>query len=306
MRTESGIRVAGPPRPAGMVPPPPALRPLSDGWWLWDEGASDPEYGGNKARKLAILLPDALGAGARSVLTVGGVGSHHVLATAILGRRLGLATHAVLFDQPDRPDVRAQRARIEAACASVVRVPTPAQAAARSLLRLRRLRSRGHRVAWIPPGGTSPRSVRGWRDAAAEVARRVRAGALPRPDRVVVALGTGGTAAGLLAGFSDEGLRTEVVAARVVPRIAIGPARVRALAGVFGGPVALTVVDALHGGYGAVDDEVLEALASGRARGVPLEPTYTAKAWAAARRVAAAGVTWFVATAPRPLGAPPG
>jgi D-cysteine desulfhydrase len=294
-----------PPIPTGpppvIAPPPPVVRPLErPGWWLWDEGGSDPEYGGNKARKLAILLPDALRAGATSVLTVGGIGSHHVLATALLGRRLGLATHAVLFDQPERPDVLAQLARIEASSASVRRVATPAEAAVRAVARWQRLRSRGQRVAWIPPGGTSARSIPGWRDAAAEVARRVRAGELPAPDRVYVALGTGGTAAGLLAGFTAEGLRTELVAARVVPRLAVGRSRVWGLAGIPAGTVTLRVVDAQHGGYGAMDDAVLAALAVGRSRGVPLEATYTAKAFDAAwAEESRGGVVWFVATAPR-------
>lgn len=280
-----------------IAPLPPLVRAVGPGLWVWDESEVDPQVGGNKVRKLLHLLPEALAAGAEEVVTVGGIGSHHVLATALLAARCGLPTHAVLFDQPERPDVVRHLARIERACASVRRVRDPVAA-----VFLGRALARGRR-AWIPPGGTSPTGVRGWVEAAREVARRLRSGEWPLPERVVVALGTGGTAAGLLGGFGAEGLGVEVVAARVVPRWVVGARRVRRLArsarGVAGATLPrLTVVDALHGGYGAVDDEVLAALAAGAARGVPLEPTYTAKAFAAALRLR--GPTWFVATAPRP------
>src|SRR5260370_28174297 len=42
---------------------------------------------------------------------------------------------------------------------------------------------------------------------------------LPEPGQVVVALGSGGTAAGLALGFAIAGMRPLIIAARVVPRI---------------------------------------------------------------------------------------
>lgn len=275
--------------------PDPDVRRVADGLWVWDESRVDPEVGGNKVRKLQHLLPEATAAGATALATAGGTGSNHVLATAVLGARVGLPVHAVLFPQPLRPDVRATRARLGEVCASVREVSTPLGAVWTS----RRVPG----AWWIPPGGTSPTGSLGWRDAAAGGARRVLRGELPRPDRVVVAVGTGGTAAGLLAGFAVAGLATEVVGARVVARWATGRRRITALARALAPGVRLPplrVVDAVGRGYGEVDDAALAAFAHGRAAGLSLELTYTAKAYdvaLAARRDG--GCTWFVATAGR-------
>ena len=79
-------------------------------------------------------------------------------------------------------------------------------AAARS-----RARDRAAARASSPVGGSSVAGSMGYVDAARELAAQVRAGELPEPDVCVVALGSGGTAAGLAAGFAAEGLRTRVV-----------------------------------------------------------------------------------------------
>ena len=52
----------------------------------------------------------------------------------------------------------------------------------------------------LRPGGSSPLGCVGYVEAAAELAEQVRAGDLPAPSHIVVALGSGGTAAGLAAG----------------------------------------------------------------------------------------------------------
>src|SRR5262245_13588201 len=57
-------------------------------------------YGGNKIRKLELLLAAARDAGKDTIVTTGGVGSHHVLATALYGRRLGFEVGAILTPQP--------------------------------------------------------------------------------------------------------------------------------------------------------------------------------------------------------------
>ena len=56
---------------------------------------SCPLYGGNKPRKLDYVLGAARARGTRRLVTSGGIGTHHGLATAILGRSLGMATTVV-------------------------------------------------------------------------------------------------------------------------------------------------------------------------------------------------------------------
>jgi len=93
-----------------------------------------------------------------------------------------------------------------------------------ALIRLRR----GAR--WIPPGGTSPRGALGHVNAALELAEQVAAGRLPRPARIVVPLGSGGTAAGLSLGLAIAGMETTLCCAVVAPRIVANRRRVLSLA----------------------------------------------------------------------------
>ncbi len=60
--------------------------------------------GGNKVRKLEFLCGDAIGAGARSLVTVGAAQSNHCRLTAAAGAVLGIEVHLVLSgDRPERP-----------------------------------------------------------------------------------------------------------------------------------------------------------------------------------------------------------
>src|SRR5687768_17152595 len=58
-------------------------------------------YGGTKVRKLAPMLEDAIRRRATDLVTVGSIGSNHVLSTSVHGRELGFNVHAVLVPQPD-------------------------------------------------------------------------------------------------------------------------------------------------------------------------------------------------------------
>jgi D-cysteine desulfhydrase len=146
--------------------------------------------------------------------------------------------------------------------------------------------------------------VLGHLNAGLELAAQVRAGLLPEPARVVVPLGSGGTAAGLALGFAAAGLRTTVVGARVGPRVAVNRRRVLALAArtarlvarVTGAPFpgsAPRLVVA-HDVYGGAYGRPLPAGAAAAALlaercGARYDATYSEKALAAALTVARGG-----------------
>src|SRR5215467_12070619 len=75
----------------------------------------------------------------------------------------------------------------------------------------------------LPAGGSSAVGALGYVEAALEIAAQVEAGALPEPAHAVVAVGTGGTAAGLALGFQLAGLRTRVVGIVVNDQLRLGP-----------------------------------------------------------------------------------
>ena len=75
--------------------------------WVKRDDLTGAAYGGNKVRKLERFFAAAEAEGKRRILTVGAVGSHQVVATAIYGRDLGFAVDAVLVPQPDSAHARA-------------------------------------------------------------------------------------------------------------------------------------------------------------------------------------------------------
>jgi D-cysteine desulfhydrase len=255
--------------------------------WIKDDGRFGTLWGGNKARKLEWTLADALRRGRHTLVTSGALGTNHGLATALYGRAHGLDVTLALVDQPLDDHVRAQLARIEASGATVRRT----HGLARTLAAAPAILARARRPYYLPVGGSSPRGCLGYVDAALELGRQVEAGELPEPTHVVVAIGSGGTAAGLLAGLPLAGLRTEVVGIAVYGKRTPSARRIRRLA-----RRTLSLLDReraelapfdlrtgwLGGGYGHRTPEAEAATRLAREReDLELDPVYTSKAVAA-------------------------
>ncbi|MEZ6189022.1 MAG: pyridoxal-phosphate dependent enzyme [Planctomycetota bacterium] len=181
--------------------------------WIKRDDRSGAPYGGNKVRKLELLLARALQDGARTAVTIGAYGSHHALATAIYARELGLASELVLYPQPLTEHVLDDLLLDHAVGAGLTRVAHAVFAPWRS----GRVATRCEAPARIPAGGSNALGTVGFVEAGLELAGQVEAGELPRPHAIVVAAGTCGTAAGLALGCELGGLATRVVAVRVVP-----------------------------------------------------------------------------------------
>jgi len=288
------------------------------GLWVKRDDLSSPLYGGNKVRKLEFLLGAARASGARTVLTMGASGSNHLLATALHGLELGLRTAGVVFPQPDSPAVREKARAYRGARVELFRTPSKyllpwAVAAALARLRLRE----GRFPALIPGGGSSPLGALGFVNAGLELAEQVRAGALPAPEAVFVAYGTGGTAAGLALGLQLGGLSSRVVAVRVIDRLMANRPRLARLAAATArllrqhapgldlprAPLGALEIrpDQLGRGYGHPTPAAEEARDAFAGVGLGLELTYTAKAAAAflgaARRTTGPLLFWLTHSA---------
>lgn len=267
------------------------------GIWVKEDGAFGAGgWGGNKVRKLEWLIPEAQRRGRRSILTFGGLGTNWGLATALYAREHGLATALALVDQPLDDHVRAQLARLEASGARIHRTHTKARTVAMLPWLLAR-NSRGGRPPYLlPAGGSSPVGALGYVEAALEIAAQVGDGSLPEPARVVVPVGTGGTAAGLALGFQLAGLRTRVVGIVVNDQLRLDPPvlarlarrtaallerRGAALDGLRLGPDMLDLTrDQIGAGYGHRTEAGARAAARAAEEGLALDPVYTAKAMA--------------------------
>ena len=169
--------------------------------------------------------PTSRRAGARTIVTVGALATNHGLATALYARARGIRCVVALVDQPVDDHVRRQlgpaRALRRAPLLHARHVPhlprgaldhaAPCRSAAPAAALLP---DRGRLVAArLRRASSRPRSS--WR-------AQVERGELPEPSHVVVALGSGGTAAGLVAGLRLAGLRTRVVAVVVNDRTPVG------------------------------------------------------------------------------------
>jgi D-cysteine desulfhydrase len=256
-----------------------------------NDGGLSTEYGGNKARKLERILGRALERGARRIVTIGPAGSHHVLATTWFAGRVGLPTAGLLLPQP-----RSTHAEMNLRVAlSAGLEPIPVRTPALVPWMLARTLRPGDWV--VPPGGASPEGVLAYSEAVDELVEQLSAADFVPPDVIVVAVGTGGTAAGLLAGLRRRGLSTALIGADV---------------GVLGRRARLVVerlsrlgqktrekptrpgttpdfrVDQRHAGEGYGKP----GLGTGRAKelaqsiGLSLDPSYTEKAFATALSVA--------------------
>jgi D-cysteine desulfhydrase len=255
-------------------------------------------FGGGKVRKLELFFGEARALGKREIVTFGGVGSNQALAAALLGRMLGFAVKLYLAPQPPSVLTTKNLAGDAASGAEMRLFPSVvlAQAAAA-----------GSDAYLIPPGGTTPLGTIGFVNAGLELAADVRAGKMPAPKRVYVALGLGGTAVGLAIGCELGGLATEIVAVRASNPTTVSDATLRSihddtLAFMRARDASIPKVEArvrieggfVGDGYGvptrAGDDAVERARA---AEGWSLDPVYTGKALAALLADAAAGPTLF-------------
>ena len=275
---------------------PTAVEQVDDGLWVQRDDRTASVYGGNKVRKLEFVLPVARRRGG-PVLTAGGIGSHHVLAAAVYARRAGLEAEAVVYPQRVTPDVRRTQAALAALDGvRVTRCPHRYAMPAVLAARLAALAPRRPYLLW--PGASTPLGTLGYVSAGLELAAGFHG---PEPDAVVAPLGSGGTTVGLALGLALAGWRrARVVGVRaadvVVTNRAVlhglesGTAAVLALGG-WRPRRARWSVDArwFGPGYGEPTREGEVAMARARGLGLELEPTYTAKAFAAALELVDAG-----------------
>jgi len=269
--------------------------PVPGELWIKRDDLNADDLGGNKVRALEFLL--AARRGGETVLTVGGEGSTHVLATAFHAQRLGIHTSAISWRHDMSDTSVAVAARALELCGGITISRFALSGLSRALIARWADPNR-----YIPLGGSSPRGILGHVNAGLELAAQIARAEMPLPDAVVVPLGSGGTAAGLALGFSIAKLKTVVVGARVGPRAGANRWRVLRLARATASliskltgerlarlstPSVTVVHDVYGGGYGRPSVQgIAAARAMQHVRGLRLDATYSAKAFAAALALA--------------------
>lgn len=161
------------------------------------EDRSSPRFGGNKVRTLESLFGEARAAGAERIWSTGAYGSNHALAMVLHAELAGLRSGVLMFPQPPTDSAAGNLlAMLAADCTieplwSVVALP----------FAMARIRRRYPRDYVMPPGGATPRGALGHVSGALELAEQIAAGELPQPRRIVLAVGSTCTTAGMLVGL---------------------------------------------------------------------------------------------------------
>ncbi|MDB5236317.1 MAG: 1-aminocyclopropane-carboxylate deaminase [Hymenobacter sp.] len=167
---------------------------------LWRDDLVNPDLPGNKARKLKYNLSVAREQGLQTLLTFGGAYSNHIAAVATAGRLFGFKTIGLIRGDGPLPGAPLN--------------PTLTQAAAdgmalhyldRSDYRRRaepefiaELVARYGPAYVLPEGGTNELALTGCAELVAEIQQQTSF------DALAVAVGTGGTLAGLLTGLAGQ------------------------------------------------------------------------------------------------------
>ena len=170
--------------------------------------------GGNKTRKLDVLLATEPFASSARWASVGAIGSGHLAAMTLAAAALGRTLEAHCFWEPVSASVLDNLACIASGPTELHYRSNRVSLGVFSTRVVRGLRD-GPAPA-IPPGGSVPEGVVGIVGGALELAAQIHADVLPRPDVIYLPWGTGGTAAGVALGMALAGLPTEVRAVATV------------------------------------------------------------------------------------------
>jgi D-cysteine desulfhydrase len=272
------------------------LRP--EDLWIKRDDLTSLGGGGNKVRKLQYLCTEALARSATTLVTTGAPQSNHARLTAAAGARLGLDVVLVLAGEPGAGSESAGNlvlnglfgATIEWAGAGLDDVALAARAEEVAA----GLEAKGEVVEVIPFGGSSVTGSRGYVDCGHEVSRQASGLA-----QVVVALGSGGTMAGLVRALGPNrvlGVHTGAIpdprgqVTSLVDGLAgVGQPGHEGLAGLDPGRLRIRF-DQVGAGYPELTDGARWALqTAARTEGLVLDPVYTGRALAGLRAAVADG-----------------
>uniref|UniRef100_A0A1D2ADP8 Tryptophan synthase beta chain-like PALP domain-containing protein n=1 Tax=Auxenochlorella protothecoides TaxID=3075 RepID=A0A1D2ADP8_AUXPR len=251
------------------------------------------QLSGNKVRKLEFLLAKAKAEGHDSVITIGGIQSNHARATAVAARYCGLDSHLILRTSrlaADSDPGLVGNLLVERLVGAHIHTVTKEEYAAAGSRALtaqleRQLRGQGANPYVIPVGGSNGLGTWGYLSFVEEL--RGQAADLGLTD-IVLACGSGSTAAGIALGSHLAGLGVRVhgyavcdsedyfyafiddLLDQVAPAEARGGAGARDL---------IRIAEAKGVGYGiSTDEELATVLDAAQATGIILDPVYTCKA----------------------------
>jgi L-cysteate sulfo-lyase len=186
--------------------------------WIKRDDCTGLATGGNKTRKLEFLIADAIEKGADMVLTQGAVQSNHVRQTAAAACKFGLDCHALLERRvPDRADDYETTGNVlfdQMFGTSLEFRPAGLDMNAEAMAVTEKLAAAGRKPYFIPGGGSNEIGALGYVSCAYELLEQIKANKLD-VGWIVLATGSAGTHAGMLAGLHAAGSTIPVMGVSV-------------------------------------------------------------------------------------------
>ena len=186
--------------------------------WVKRDDCSGLAFGGNKTRKLEYLVADAQLRGATTLLTAGGVQSNHARQTAAAAARVGLGCELFLeqVEGVSEADYSHSGNLLldQLLGARLHRLPAGQDLDAAMALRAQTLSTSGQVPYVMPVGGSNAIGAMGYVDCGLELAQQLQQYQLSF-DAIVLATGSAGTQAGLLAGLALAGIDIPVLGVTV-------------------------------------------------------------------------------------------
>ncbi|WP_443646551.1 D-cysteine desulfhydrase [Candidatus Ponderosibacter sp. Uisw_141_02] len=186
--------------------------------WIKRDDCTGLATGGNKTRKLEFLIADAIEKGADMVVTQGAVQSNHVRQTAAAACKFGLDCHALLERRvPDRANDYETTGNVlfdQMFGTSLEFRPAGLDMNAEAMAVTEKLAAAGRKAYFIPGGGSNEIGALGYVSCAYELLEQIKANKLD-VGWIVLATGSAGTHAGMLAGLHAAGSTIPVMGVSV-------------------------------------------------------------------------------------------
>ncbi len=250
--------------------------------------------GGNKVRKLEYLLADAKNQGADTLITIGGLQSNHARQTAAVAAKFGLRCELVLEDIPGTPKQEYYHngnvLLNKLFGANIHHMGVGQDSISYSEMLIDKLIQNGQKPYLIPIGGSNVIGSFGYMRCANEIVQQLESHNITI-DQIVLASGSAGTQAGLLAGLIaaqidlpvlgicvsrstlDQQELVESLLRKILKNRGIDPELAKGKVNCIG--------DYVGEGYGIVTETMIAAVNQcAQLEGLLLDPVYTGKAMA--------------------------
>jgi 1-aminocyclopropane-1-carboxylate deaminase len=231
--------------------------------WIKRDDLIDPYISGNKWRKLKYILMDAAEKGKDHLVTFGGAYSNHLVATAAAAARSGLKATAFV-----RGEKVMNEMLLLCQLYGMALIFTDRESYKDKPFCYQHHFAADPHTYFIDEGGASAEAVKGCAEIIAELPQDL--------DHLFCAAGTGTTAAGLLQGIREAGLKTKL---HVIPVLKGGTFMRDEINKYVSETGSLILHTGYHfGGYAKTQPQLLQFIRQFTAsHGILIDPVYTAK-----------------------------